>query len=132
MRSDRGYRQRSAMSFDDQPANCQPHPHAIGFRREERIKDTVESFWCMPVPESSTVTSMPLGLNGFDPIRNVRSVTVRMASAALVTRFTMTSCSWPQGKAEGDLSLPRPSDGSQFSAGGAAAEERVAAVRLES
>src|SRR5262245_44872907 len=44
MRSDRGYRQRSAMSFDDQPANCQPHPHAIGFCREERIKDTVDVF----------------------------------------------------------------------------------------
>jgi hypothetical protein len=44
MRSDWRYRQCSAMSFDDQPANCQPHPHAIGLCREERVKDMVDVF----------------------------------------------------------------------------------------
>jgi hypothetical protein len=44
MWSDGGNRQRSTMSFDDQPANCQPHPHAIGLCCEERVKDTVDVF----------------------------------------------------------------------------------------
>jgi hypothetical protein len=44
MWSDGGNRQRSTMSFDDQPANCQPHPHAIGLCREERVKDTADVF----------------------------------------------------------------------------------------
>ncbi len=32
------------MGLDDQPANCQPHPHATSLCREERIKDTVDVF----------------------------------------------------------------------------------------
>src|SRR5262249_15658323 len=44
MRSHGGYRQRSAMSFDDQPANCHTHPHASGLCREERVKDMVDVF----------------------------------------------------------------------------------------
>src|SRR5215471_16621651 len=54
------------------------------------------SFCCTPVPESSTLTSRPLELNGFDAIRNARSVTARMASAALVMRFKMSCCNWPR------------------------------------
>src|SRR5262245_8700483 len=42
IRRNRGYLQSSAIGLDNQPANFQPHPHAIGFRREERIKDTVD------------------------------------------------------------------------------------------
>ena len=45
VRSDWRYRQCSAMSFDDQPANCQSHPHAIGLCCEERFKDTVDVFF---------------------------------------------------------------------------------------
>src|SRR5262249_20150297 len=44
MRSDWGYRQCSTMSFDNQPANCQPHPHATGLCREEGVKDTADVF----------------------------------------------------------------------------------------
>jgi hypothetical protein len=37
-----GHRQAPAMTFYDRPADRQPHAHAMGFRRKERIEDAID------------------------------------------------------------------------------------------
>ena len=81
-----------AVIFDDGPADRQPHAHALGFGRKKRLENAAGVLWIDTVSGVLHCYQKAARLVGlrFSRNRRWRFITVLMASAALMIKFTMT------------------------------------------
>src|SRR5271163_4088381 len=85
------------MGFDDRPADRQSHTHPVRLGRVERIEDAVD---VVLIDAASGVFDRHQDMVGivncgFHPQHPRATAHPSIASAAFLTRFKITCCSWP-------------------------------------